>query len=111
MSRGILKRNTRDRRKEAEDNLFQIIEDALRGKSDAERDELMYEFIQYFNHTEGLEKGLNKYLNTVTGTNSLKRINTKVRFNDNITNKNRNKNRNNRMNSTRRQKSKTNKLI
>jgi len=87
MSRGILKRNTlnkntRDRRQEAEDKLTQIIEEKLRGKSPKEQEDIMYEFIQYFNHKEGIEKGVNKYLNTVTRTDP------KVRFSNNTRNRN-----------------------
>jgi len=63
MSKGILKRNTtkrntRDRRQEAEDKLTQIIEETLRGKNEKEKKELINEFIQYFTHEEDIEKVL-----------------------------------------------------
>lgn len=87
MSRGILKRNTlnkntRDRRQQAEDNLMQIIQETLRGKSSKEQDDIMYEFIQYFNHKEGIEKGVNEYLRKVT------RNKPKVSFSNNTRNRN-----------------------
>jgi len=87
MRRGILKRNTtkrntRDIRQEAEDNLMQIIEETLRGKSDEEKKEIIKEFIKYFTQEEGLEKGLNKYLNKVTRTGP------RVRFSNNTRNRN-----------------------
>jgi hypothetical protein len=99
MRRGILKRNTtkrntRDIRQEAEDNLMQIIEETLRGKSDEEKKEIIKEFIKYFTQEEGLEKeelkkviekGLNKYLNKVTRTGP---SGPRVRFSNNTRNRN-----------------------
>jgi hypothetical protein len=87
MSKGILKRNTtkrntRDRRQEAEDKLTQIIEETLRGKNEKEKKELINEFIQYFTHEEDIETGVNKYLNKVT------RKEPKVRFSNNTRNRN-----------------------
>lgn len=70
MRRGILRRNTIDRRQEAKNRLFQIIEETLSGKSDEEKEDIIHEFNEYFK-----DGGLNKYLNSVTRTN------TKVRFN------------------------------
>ena len=96
MTKGILirnasRKNTRDRRQEAEDNLMQIIQETLRGKSDEEKKEIIKEFIKYFTQEEGLEKeelkkviekGLNKYLNKVTRTGP------RVRFSNNTRNRN-----------------------
>ena len=71
MRKGILRRNYReDRRQEAKNRLFQIIEETLSGKSDEEKEDIIHEFNEYLK-----DGGLNKYLNSVTRTN------TKVRFN------------------------------
>jgi hypothetical protein len=90
MRRGILKRNTSrknttNRRKEAEDNLMQIIQETLRGKSDQEKKELINEFIKYFTHEKGLEEGVNTYLNKVTRTDP---SGPTVRFINNTRNRN-----------------------
>ncbi len=74
---GILKRNTRDRRKEAESRLIEIIEETLRGKSDEEQADIINEFNEYLK-----DGGLDKVLNMG------KRTRSKIRFNSGTINRN-----------------------